>query len=440
MSLPKSVFPLLLIATVLAAVPCFADSQVRIVRLSDVQGDVSIDRATGQGYERAIMNLPITQGVKVKTGNGRAELEFEDGSSVRLVPGTVIEVPQLSLRDSGAKLSGVRIQEGTAYFNFLGSKNDEFDISFVREKITLTQAAHIRVRVDDTMAEVGAFKGNVEVEGPSGNVEVSKNHKAVFDLTDQDKYKVARDFEEEPFDAWDKQQDQYRDRYASNSYSSYSPYAYGTSDLNYYGTFSNVPGYGTMWQPYFAGAGWDPFMSGAWAFTPGLGYGWVSGYPWGWTPYHYGSWMYVPMYGWMWQPGGAWMGLNATPVFFNAPATYVPPRLPSFPGPRIVNISNGPRIVQVGNSPTKVQIPNNSAGLGLARGSVPNLSALSHTAVEKGFVDTRVHTPTIGWDHASYGSPSRTGYGVGSASAGHVGAAGHVSSGHSGGGSSHASK
>src|SRR5579872_7197262 len=371
MSLPKSAFPLLLIATVLAAVPCFADSQVRIVRLSDVQGDVSIDRATGQGYERAIMNLPITQGVKVKTGNGRAELEFEDGSSVRLVPGTVIEVPQLSLRDSGAKLSGVRIQEGTAYFNFLGSKNDEFDISFVREKITLTQAAHIRVRVDDTMAEVGAFKGNVEVEGPSGNVEVSKNHKAVFDLTDQDKYKVARDFEEEPFDAWDKQQDQYRDRYASNSYSSYSPYAYGTSDLNYYGTFSNVPGYGTMWQPYFAGAGWDPFMSGAWAFTSGLGYGWVSGYPWGWTPYHYGSWMYVPMYGWMWQPGGAWMGLNATPVFFNAPATYVPPRLPSFPGPRIVNISNGPRIVQVGNSPTKVQIPNNSAGLGLARGSVP---------------------------------------------------------------------
>jgi hypothetical protein len=121
----------------------------------------------------------------------------------------------------------------------------------------------------DTTATLAVFSGDVQAEGESGTVAVSKNHTASFDLTHGDRYTLAKNLEPDPFDAWDKQQDQYHQQYANNSYRSYSPYAYGTSDLNYYGNFSNVPGYGTVWQPYFAGAGWDPFMNGAWAFVTG---------------------------------------------------------------------------------------------------------------------------------------------------------------------------
>src|SRR5258705_12476211 len=81
------------------AVPSFADSQARIVRLSQVDGDVQIDRNTGQGYEKAFVNLPITQGVKLRSGNeGRAEVEFEDGSTLRITPGTVVEFSELARR------------------------------------------------------------------------------------------------------------------------------------------------------------------------------------------------------------------------------------------------------------------------------------------------------------------------------------------------------
>src|ERR1700729_1594357 len=41
------------------SIPSFADSQARIVRLSQVDGDVQIDRAVGRGYEKAFINLPI---------------------------------------------------------------------------------------------------------------------------------------------------------------------------------------------------------------------------------------------------------------------------------------------------------------------------------------------------------------------------------------------
>src|SRR5208283_4619628 len=82
----------------LCALPAVADSQVRIVRLSDVQGTVQIDKNSGLGFENAFLNMPVTQGSQLRTGaNGRAEVEFEDGSSMRLTPNTTVEFSTLSL-------------------------------------------------------------------------------------------------------------------------------------------------------------------------------------------------------------------------------------------------------------------------------------------------------------------------------------------------------
>ena len=87
------------IFSLLLTVRSFAASQIRIVRMSDVHGDVQIDRNTGQGYEKAFLNFPLTQGVKIQTKqDGRGEVEFEDGSALpSITPDTVIEFPQLSL-------------------------------------------------------------------------------------------------------------------------------------------------------------------------------------------------------------------------------------------------------------------------------------------------------------------------------------------------------
>ena len=98
--------------TGLLAVPSFADSQARIVRLSYTEGDVQIDRNAGQGFEKAFLNLPIIQGAKLRAGHdGFAEVEFEDGSTLRITPGTMVVFPQLVLRDSGTKVSSVDLHK-----------------------------------------------------------------------------------------------------------------------------------------------------------------------------------------------------------------------------------------------------------------------------------------------------------------------------------------
>ena len=122
-------------ACALFALPALADSQARIVRLSDVQGSVQINKNTGMGFENAFLNLPITQGAQVKTrDHARAEIEFEDGSTLRLTPNTTVEFSALGLSDSGKRLSAINLLEGMAYVNWLGK--DEVSLNFSREKMT----------------------------------------------------------------------------------------------------------------------------------------------------------------------------------------------------------------------------------------------------------------------------------------------------------------
>jgi hypothetical protein len=357
------------------AVPSFADSQARIVRLSQVEGDVQIDRNTGQGYEKAFLNLPITQGTKLRTGqDARAEIEFEDGSTLRITPGTSVEFPELGRRDSGARASSLELQGGTAYLNFKGDKLEEFTLAFGQDRLALTNPAHLRIELKDASATVAVFKGDVEVASSSGRVKVEKKHSATFALTGTENYTLANNLEPDPYDEWDKQLDKYHQQYSASN--SFSPYAYGASDLSYYGSFYNIPGYGMMWQPYLVGAGWDPFMNGAWMWYPGAGYAWISAYPWGWTPYRYGSWTYLPAYGWFWQPGSTWAGWNTVPRIANAPQTFSVPRPPATPGRTLlVNrfTPSGPvRAIQ-----NRAEIRGDSAGLGVARGSVRNLGRVS---------------------------------------------------------------
>jgi hypothetical protein len=359
------------------AVPSFADSQARIVRLSQVDGDVQIDRNTGQGYERAFVNLPITQGNKLQAGqDARAEIEFEDGSTLRITPRTVVEFPDLVLRDSGARFSNLNLLEGTAYLNFKGDKGEEFTLGFGREKLALTRPAHLRIELRDAEATVAVFKGEVEVAGPSGKVDVEKKHSATFDLAGTDRYTLANNLEPDPYDDWDKQQERYHQQYSASGSNSYSPYGYGASDLNYYGSFYNIPGFGMMWQPYLVGAGWDPFMNGAWMWYPGAGYTWVSAYPWGWTPYRYGAWTYVPSYGWFWQPGRSWAGWNTVPRITNPPRQFSFPRPPATPGQTVV-VSRGTLASPAGVVQNRIQLRADSAGLGVPRGSVRNLGKVS---------------------------------------------------------------
>ncbi|HEY1657020.1 MAG TPA: DUF6600 domain-containing protein [Candidatus Sulfotelmatobacter sp.] len=391
--------PLLALACALFALPASAESQVRIVRLSDVQGGVQIDKNTGLGFENAFLNLPITQGVQIRTrDNGRAEIEFEDGSTLRITPNTNVEFSVLGVNDAGNRISAVTVVQGRAYVKWLGSKTDKFTLNFGQERIELNQPAHFRVNASGDAAEVANFKNELEVVAPSGTVKVDRKKMVAFD--DNDHPTEAKNFQNDSYDEWDQQAASYHDQYAKKDN---TPYGYGYSDLSYYGSFSNWPGYGMMWQPYLMNAGWNPFMDGAWSWYPGMGYMWASAYPWGWMPYYYGNWVYAPGMGWGWQPGG-WSTWHGGLHYVGAAATF---HAPLAPKGTVNTVAVGRGGAVLTSTPFPTVLRGGSAGIGVARGSVDNLRHLNSQVAKSGFVEMHA-APQF-----AASSPRTTGFGFG---------------------------
>ena len=74
-----------------------------------------------------------------------------------------------------------------------------------------------------------------------------------------------------------------------------------------YGSWTELPGYGTVWQPAVTVEDplWRPYCdAGHWIYTDD-GWCWQSDYPWGDIAFHYGRWLHVDRR-WVWLPGYDW--------------------------------------------------------------------------------------------------------------------------------------
>ncbi len=315
-----------------------AESHVRIVRLSYVNGQVKVDRGAGQGLERAILNTPIVEGAKLVTGDdGLAEVEFEDQSTLRLTGNTELQFRQLLVNDAGQKVNEIALDKGVAYLD-ARAKKDIYRVMADGASLLVTGDAQVRLTASPDQLRVAVTKGDVQMVSLPQTVTVAKKETLVLDPKDPSAFKIDHSVTDEPEDAWNKERMAYASAYASSQGVGPS-HAYGLQDLNYYGDFFYAGGYGYVWQPFgFADSlyAWSPYSNGAWMFSPGMGYGWTSAYPWGWLPYHYGSWAFLSNAGWVWVPGGGYRGTSwyangfqSVPIIKKAPANWTAPQAPT---------------------------------------------------------------------------------------------------------------
>jgi FecR protein len=369
------------------------DSKVRIVRLSDVRGTVMMDRKTGQGMEGTMQNMPIVEGVRVQTTAGDAEVEFEDDSTLRITPNSLIEFPQLVRHVAGGTASTVKLVQGTMYVNLTNTKGNEFTVLVGPQKINVTASTHLRLDMAGPKMTLSVFSGNAEVLS-SGSVTTVVAKKQTLTLGgDVKDPTLAKNVQEGPYDEWDKDSIKYHQQYSKGN--SLVSTGYGISDLNYYGSFADVGGCGMMWQPYLVNAAWNPYGNGLWAYYPGAGYSFVSPYPWGWLPFHSGGWSYCPARGWGWVPGGRFYGIHNIATVIHpinghpVPVSVRPhPPMPPGPGrPTLAFASKTPLTASRLDAREGFVFRNNSAGLGVPRGSMGNLNKISSGVQQHGFVN-----------------------------------------------------
>ncbi|MBZ5554693.1 MAG: FecR domain-containing protein [Acidobacteriia bacterium] len=296
--------------------------QGRVLRLSLVEGDVSLQHGPNDEWLDATINAPLLVGDRLWVGaQGRAEIEFDDGSYVRLASNSVFEVQQLD-QSSNGRYTQVFLSQGLAYFNVRQSYNDTFRVTTpALAADSYNGGARFRLEVDDR-DDLTVFRGEVQVNSNAGNATVRANELFSLPNGDNAQYYLGRAAGRDDWDRWNSDRDDYLARSSSYHYLP-SSVNYGAYDLDHYGHWVYQNGYGYVWFPYNVDDGWVPYSYGRWAWYPSLGYSWVSYEPWGWLPYHYGGWEWFSGFGWAWCPGTSFGFFSPHRAFFFNFGTFV---------------------------------------------------------------------------------------------------------------------
>ena len=292
----------------------------RAVRLSSVDGEVHLSQGNQVLADQAVANTPLFEGTRIDTGNdGRAEVQFEDGSVARVSPQSSLTLTVLrGSSDGGERDAEVQLNSGLGYFEIQGdSESNHIRVRFGDNVVTVSGFTVLRIDLDRAPGDVAVFSGNAHVEGTGvPGVDVHGGESLTLNAGDPNAYTLNESIEPDSWDAWNSDRDQALTEAAASrtDATAGAPDANNPawSDLDANGNWYNVPGQGYVWSPYDASSpGWDPYGNGYWYNTPAYGYAWVSGYPWGYMPYSCGAWNWYNTFGWGWAPGGActpWWG------------------------------------------------------------------------------------------------------------------------------------
>jgi hypothetical protein len=287
----------------------------RAARLSFSQGDVTVDHLDNTAGDPAQINMPLAEGARLTTGDdGQAEVEFEDGSVVRLTPNSSLGLSVLSVDPAGNFHTQLTVLHGLVYAELRAAAKYLYVIDADGALISPVVNATVRINLDQPPATVSVFDGTVQVEHTSTpeadgyKKDVRAGEALTGDASDSSQYSVLQSVEQDSWDEWNRARDQAAADAALNRTPARDGFAgdqgYGWSDLDANGSWYDVAGQGQVWQPAIAqDADFDPYGYGSWVAYPSAGYVWASGYAWGWTPFRCGHWSYWNGFGWGWSPG-----------------------------------------------------------------------------------------------------------------------------------------
>ncbi|MEN3335686.1 MAG: hypothetical protein V7641_5051 [Blastocatellia bacterium] len=341
------------------------DAQVlpRAARLERMDGNVDVAQALNQAsneqlsWQDATVNAPLTVGQRVfARDNSHAEIAFSGRNYARLNPGTALDV--LSLADQRTQLA---LRSGSAIFDVGDLTNGElYEVATPCGAVDFTEPGLYQLGIgDDGNTTISVLSGLAQVVGLAGSGEISKGE--VLTLASQVAAqavmaKLAPDTAGNILDDYygyrypHKYDGRYRnyDTYLDNpdyydAYSQSTSYQYvaedvpGLYDLDEYGDWQDVNGYGRCWAPRVE-ADWSPYRQGYWDVNDVWGPTWISSEPWGYAPYHYGRWAYANQQRWVWVPEDC----RTNPVYAPALVAFVPIQqsqiawVPLAPGERYV--------------------------------------------------------------------------------------------------------
>ena len=294
-----------LVGAMLASVLRTSDERVpnrsgpNVVRVSIVEGSAVIQRGDSHVQTSAVPNAPMLTGDYIWTGKtSRAELQFDGYTAVRLAGSVQARIVNNDPNNRKVQLAAGTIEVGIVR----DGRTMEIDTPSVT--VRTQEAGDVRISIDgDGTSLVTARRGSVDVVTPQRTYPLGLRTTLVAGGSASDP--SITQSPEVAFDSFDDFNAE-RDRTmvaALNASPNLSPTLAGYDNLDAYGQWQTVAGYGQSWVPSEP-AGWAPYRNGSWTWEGRYGWTWIGSEPWGWAPYHYGNWYYCDCgaSGWAWLP------------------------------------------------------------------------------------------------------------------------------------------
>lgn len=176
-----------LIAALAVGARAGADSWVRFVHLKQVLGPVEIDLLRGNGFEPARISMPISEGVRLRTSpEGRTEVLFENGSTLRLSPNTEVFFSKLMLLSSGYRASAVDLTQGAVRFKYRKNGEDHFYLAFSGGEIQMDGDAEFFLQSDGPQGKVTVDRGQIKLLRNGQQLVVRKNETQNFESSSKE--------------------------------------------------------------------------------------------------------------------------------------------------------------------------------------------------------------------------------------------------------------
>ena len=274
-----------------------ADQAPSVARLSRIQGTVTIGNDTTSLTE-AEVNMPVLPGEYVNTTSAsRAEVQLDWADAIRARSNTQLRFTNLDGLADTAQLAA-----GTVELRVLKGSSDVPLIETPSVTVKPNGPGGYLVSVEpDGSTQVTVRSGDAQIITPGGtqDLQPGRTMLASGNANDPEFTYIAN----APYDGFEQWNDDLDRQLAQTSaYQYVNQDVIGANDLNAYGSWNYVPGYGQCWQPN-EGPDWAPYQNGTWITNNYYGPTWVGYVPWGWAPYHYGRWFNRPQIGWAWDPG-----------------------------------------------------------------------------------------------------------------------------------------
>ena len=275
------------------------DPPGRVARLNYSQGSISFRPAGEDDWVTGVPNRPMVTGDDLWADeNSRAEVHV---GSAALRLGAQTGITFLQLDDNNTQ---IRLAQGSLIVRVRHVDDDDtYEIDTPNIAFTLLQPGEYRIDVsqDGNQTMVTTWHGRGHVVGGGFSYNVVAGQMATFNGTqDHLDYDLGQVPDQDDFDGWAFDRDEREDHADSANYVSREMTGY--EDLDQYGDWSYVAGYGPCWRPRGIVVGWAPYRFGHWVYVGPWGWTWVEDEPWGFAPFHYGRWAFVNN-GWFWVPG-----------------------------------------------------------------------------------------------------------------------------------------